>query len=423
MKLRTVTAAAVQNKTVLLRTDYNVPLEKSGDKWQVTDDRRIASSVETIRFLLDHNAKVIIVSHLGRPDGKVVADYSLQPTAEVLTNKYHIPCQLLADWDKTKVDTALQQLRTGQVVMLENIRFDKREQEGDKTLARELADLAEVFVHEAFSTAHRAHASTAMVSQFLPSYAGFSLQKEVKFLTDLLKNPQRPFVVVIGGAKIADKVEAVEALAKIADMVLIGGGIANDFFKAEGLEIYRSLTDELHSVEKEKTDYIEVAHRLLQAYKTEKVLKDGYIPLPKLLYPIDVVAAPSIEEKHKDKVKILDLSHNMQDQPEHVKLVYADIGPKTIRLYKEILSQASTVFWNGPMGVWENPLFESGTHKIACAIADSQALSVLGGGDTLAAIDAFGMSRDFSYLSTGGGAALELLGGRKLPGLIPLALE
>ncbi len=410
-------ASDIAHKTVLLRTDYNVPLKLKNDNWVVTDTRRIESSLATIRFLLDHQAKVIIVSHLGRPDGRVKAEFSLQPTADVLTDRFHIPVKLLAKWDKQTVTTELAQLKSGEVLMLENIRFDQREQVGDMSLAQELAELADVFVHEAFSTSHRNHASTAQITELMPSFAGFSLQKEVTYLTDLLKNPARPFVVLIGGAKIADKVEAIETLAQIADMVLIGGGIANDFFKAEGLEIYRSLTDELHSVETEKTDYIQVAKNLLTKYRTEKILKDGYIPLPKLLYPIDVVAAPDIKETNKAKIKILDLSHGMADQTEHTKLVYADIGPKTIRLYKEILQQANTIFWNGPMGVWENPLFASGTHKLACAIADNQAVNVVGGGDTLAAIDAFSLSQDFSYLSTGGGAALELLGGKSLPGL------
>ncbi len=423
MTLKLPRAADIAHKTVLLRTDYNVPLALKNDKWVVTDTRRIESSLETIRFLLDHHAQVIIVSHLGRPDGQVKPEFSLQPTADVLTKRFHIPCRLLDKKDKDSVQTGLKQLKSGEVLMLENIRFDKREQTGDPALARELAQLADVFVHEAFSTAHRAHASTALITDLIPSFAGFSLQKEVTYLTNLLKNPERPFVVLIGGAKIADKVEAVESLAKIADMVLIGGGIANDFFKAEGLEIYRSLTDELHSVDADKADYIQVAQNLLTKYRTEKVLKDGYIPLPKLLYPVDVVAAPDIKEKNKTQVKVLDLSSGMQDETEKTKLVYADIGPKTIRLYKEILQQANTIFWNGPMGVWENPLFANGTHKLACAIADNRGTSVVGGGDTLSAIDAFSLGRDFSYLSTGGGAALELLGGKVLPGLKKLIVK
>lgn len=409
-------------KTVLVRVDYNVPLVEKRGKRVVGEDRRIAQSINTIQFLRSAGAKVVLISHLGRPKSPSDQQLSLRPVAEHLNKKFHIACQFVPDCVGEAVRAHIAGMRVGDIVLLENLRFYPEEKQADQAFAQQLANLAEVYVTEAFSALHRKHASTYVVPQLLPSYAGLEVQNEIATLSKLLTDPQRPLVCVIGGAKIADKVQAVQELAKKADIVLIGGGIANNFFKAEGLEIYRSFTQETIPAELgEEANFTQVARKLLDEHRHERMLKDGYIPLPKILYPFDVVAAPSIEETQRSKTKTIDLSHDMADYEESEQLVYADIGPKTTRLYTELILQAGTVFWNGPMGVWENSLFSNGTHKIACAVADAQATTILGGGDTIAAIDHFGLANEYTHISTGGGASLEYLSGGELPGLAVLS--
>lgn len=416
--LKTPKVEDVANKTVLVRVDYNVPLENQRSKITVKDDKRIAQSVETIHFLLKAGAKVVLLSHLGRPKHANDSQLSLAPVAQHLQKKFHIACKFIPQTIGEEVETAVAQLQSGEILLLENLRFHSEEKAADIEFAKRLAKLGDLYINEAFSSLHRKHASTYALPQLLPSFAGFDLAREVATLNKLLTEPARPFICLIGGAKIADKVDAIKVLANKADAVLIGGGIANNFFKAEGLEIYRSFTQEANQMAAQNnTDFTQLAKELIAEHKHERLLKDGYIPLPKIIYPVDVVAAPSIEESEQKKTQVLDLSHDMLDRPEHEKLVYADIGPKTVRLYREILLQAETIFWNGPMGVWENPLFASGTHKLACAVADATATSVIGGGDTIAAIDHFGLSAAYSYISTGGGASLEFLSGAELPGL------
>jgi len=416
--LRTPKIADVANKTVLVRVDYNVPLESQHSTIVVKDDKRIAQSVETIHFLIKAGAKIVLLSHLGRPKSAGDTHLSLAPVAQHLQKKFHIPCTFIPETVGENVVAAIAQLQPGEAVLLENLRFQSEEKAADTTFAKQLASLGDVYINEAFSSLHRKHASTYVLPQLLPNFAGFDLAREVATLNKLLTEPRRPFICLIGGAKIADKVDAIKVLASKADAILIGGGIANNFFKAEGLEIYRSFTQESNLVTNDgKVDYSQMAGQLIAEHKHERVLKDGYIPLPKIIYPIDVVAAPSITETDRRKVQMLDLTHDMLDKPEHEKLVYADIGPKTIRLYRELLLQAETIFWNGPMGVWENELFADGTHKLACAVADAAATSVIGGGDTIGAIDHFGLGAAYSYISTGGGASLEFLSETELPGL------
>lgn len=414
---KTPTANDIEHKVVLVRVDYNVPLEEKAGELVVSEDRRILASLETISFLQKHDCKVVLLAHLGRPQGPADTKLSLKPIAAHLAGLLHTPCAFVPASSGPEVEAAVAQLPAGGVLLLENLRFDPREKQGSTEFAAQLAGLGEVYINEAFSTLHRNHTSTTFVPKLLPHFAGFGLVKELQALDRLLTQPAKPFVCVIGGAKISDKIEAIEQLANIADCILIGGGVANNFFKAEGLEIYRSFTQEASSVTDQEGNYADLAGKLLSAHKHEHMLKDGYIPLPKIIYPIDVIAAPSIETSNSHQTKEISLASGMADQEEHVKLVYADIGPKTTRLYREILSQAETIFWNGPMGVWENSLFASGTHKVACAIADADATSVLGGGDTLAAVDAFGLAGSYSYLSTGGGAGLEYLSDKPLPGL------
>lgn len=416
--LKTPKIANVANKTVLVRVDYNVPLESQHSTIVVKDDKRIAQSVETIHFLIKAGAKIVLLSHLGRPKSAGDTHLSLAPVAQHLQKKFHIPCTFIPETVGENVVATIAQLQPGEVVLLENLRFHSEEKAADTTFAKQLASLGDVYINEAFSSLHRKHASTYVLPQLLPNFAGFDLAREVATLNKLLTEPRRPFICLIGGAKIADKVDAIKVLASKADAILIGGGIANNFFKAEGLEIYRSFTQEAtQATTGVAADYTQLARELIAEHKHERLLKDGYIPLPKIIYPVDVIAAPTIEESDKNKVQILDLTHDMLDKPEHEKLVYADIGPKTVRLYREILLQAETIFWNGPMGVWENKLFADGTHKLACAVADAAATSVIGGGDTIAAIDHFGLGAAYSYISTGGGASLEFLSGTELPGL------
>lgn len=421
MKLNTLTATAVSNKTVIVRVDYNVPLDKETKPITVTNDLRIRESLKTVQFLLDHNAKIILIAHLGRPESAKDTQYSLLPVATALEKLLKHPVTLLSGEVGKQTKEIISKAPQKSVFMLENLRFYPEEKKNSDNFSKALASLAEVYVNEAFSASHRSHASIVGIPKYLPAFAGFSFTEEVKALSELMEKPKRPFVAVLGGAKISDKVGAMMNLAQLADIVLIGGAIANNFLKAEGFEIYRSFIEEKTNVKDGGTeDYTAVAAQLIANSKTERILKDGYIPLPKLIYPIDVIAAPSIDTTASSQLKELNLTHNMADSNEHTKLVYLDIGPKTTKLYSEIIAEAGTVFWNGPMGVWENPLFATGTKAVAKAITSSNAYSVLGGGDTIAAARHFNYVDKFKYVSAAGGAALEYLGGEVLPGLKPL---
>lgn len=422
MKLKLPKPADVRNKKVLLRVDYNVPLRKIGGassntEFEVVDDIRIKASLKTIQFLLENNARVIIISHLGRPKDSTDFKFSLKPVAEYLKNNLKTPI----NFSEEKITTIQPSVEPGQILLLENLRFYPGEKKNDPDFAKSLANLAEIYINDAFSVAHRSHASVVGVTKHLPSFAGFSLSEEVKQLSGLMENPKRPLAIVLGGAKISDKVGATKHLAQIADTILIGGAVANNFLKAEGLEIYRSfLEDKPVEISKEGTDYVQFAQKLIDDYKTEKVLKDNYIPLPKIIFPFDVVAAPTIDEKNQANLQFVDLTQNMKDQEEEEKLAYFDIGPNTTRLYKEIIKTAGTVFWNGPMGVWENPLFATGTEQVALAIAKNPNSTIVGGGDTIAAINHFGLEDHFKYISIAGGATLDFLSGEVLPGIKPL---
>lgn len=420
MHLKKVTYTAIQNKTVVVRVDYNVALNHDTPP-RIKEDRRMRDSLETLEFLITHNAKIVLLAHLGRPDGKHVEKYSLEPVAKHLEKLLKHPVLFIPQTTGKLVKDAIAAAPQGSVIMVENLRFHTEETDNDAHFAKELAALGDVYVNEAFSASHRSHASIVGITKYLPSYAGFSLEREAQNLAHLMDKPRKPFVVVLGGAKISDKVGALRHLTNLADIVLIGGAIANNFLKAEGFEIYRSFVEEAAKVKDGETeDYTKVASNLIAEHRTEKVLKDGYIPLPKIIYPIDVIAAPSLETTSEQQVQTIDLSHGMKDTDENNKLLYLDIGPNTRKLYKQIISKAGTVFWNGPMGVWENPLFATGSKTIAKAIVDSHAQTVLGGGDTIAAAHHFHYEYKFDYVSAAGGAALEFLSGITLPGLKPL---
>lgn len=417
MRLRLPTPADVHGKVVLVRVDFNVPLRHRRRGWQVASDKRLRSSLRTIHFLLKNDAKVVLISHLGRPKSAKDLQYSLRPISEYLRANYRLPISFCPTTSDEHARTAVKAMTAGSIVLLENLRFHQGEKANEVGFAKKLASLANIYINEAFSASHRAHASIVGVTKFLPSFAGFTLSEEVSNLSKLIEHPKQPFVVVIGGAKISDKVGMLAHLSSLADLVLIGGACANTFLKAEGFEIYRSRVEEFDA--EGGIDYVRVARKLMNEYKTEKVLHAGY-PLPKLIYPIDVIAAPSLETAVRSKTKIIDLTSGMADREEQEKWLYLDIGPNTRKLYAALLREAGSIFWNGPMGVWENPLFATGTRVVARAIVHSSAYSVLGGGDTIAAAHHTHTENHFSYVSAAGGAALEFLSGTLLPGLRPL---
>jgi 3-phosphoglycerate kinase len=418
MKLKTPLVKDIANKTVLVRVDYNVPLVEKAGQLVVKDDRRVRASLETLKFLCEHGAKVICISHLGRPTSAREAKLSLKPVADHLREISDLSVTFVSDCVGPDVAAAVDSMAPGTVLVLENLRYYPGEKENNKHFAKQLAAPAQVFVNDAFSACHRAHASTEGVTHFLPSFAGCGLEAEIKGLTKVIEKPARPFVVIIGGAKISDKVEAVVNLAHLADVVLLGGGVANNFLKAEGLEIHKSyLQDAPADLKKKGINYVNVAAGLLAEAKLEKIWLDGHIPLPKILYPLDVVAARSPES---EKTEVIDLTSDAADTPRDKALMYLDIGPKTIQLYEDIICAAKTVFWNGPLGYSEKTPFAAGTRKIAQAITQSDATSIVGGGDTVNAVDHLGLEAKFDYISTAGGAALEFLAGKKLPGLEPL---
>ncbi len=430
MTLKLPTSHAVHHKTVLVRVDFNVPLDKTVNPPKIKDASRIEVALKTIRFLIENEAKVILMSHLGRPKvektdeaGKSISDpeLSMETVAAYLGKEYKLPVSFVPACTGPEVRAAVGALEFGQVLVLENLRFYAGEKKNDPAFSQGLASLAEVYIDEAFSNVHRAHASMVGVPGFLPSLAGFRLAEEVTNLHQLIHKPKRPFVIVVGGAKISDKVGALTNLSKIADAVLVGGGVANNFLKADGIETHKSyLQDAPADLAKEKINYVQVADDIIESHRTERLLKDGYIPLPKIIYPTDAIAAASLTA---EKTQVIDLTHDVADTDHDKKLMYLDIGPNTIRLYKELILQAGTIFWNGPMGVYEQDRFGTGTAEIAKAISRSSAMTVLGGGDTIGAIHKFGLSDRYDYVSAAGSAALEYLSGNELPGLTALGIR
>ncbi|NCN06526.1 MAG: phosphoglycerate kinase [Candidatus Pacebacteria bacterium] len=419
MTLKVITPEQVRNKTVLLKVDYNVPLKKIGEKIVVAEDTRIQITVPTIQMLLKNNCKVIIVSHAGRPKGKVDENLRLKPMAEHLEHllgQAVISCKALTG---EMAKQAVSRLQKREVLILENTRFDPRESKNDNSLAQELASFADIFVNESFSTTHRKHASVAGVAQLLPAFAGPAMEQEYHVLQKLLQNPKHPFVSIVGGAKISGKIEAIRNLTKISDVVLVGGGVANNFIKAQGIDICNSYLEDCAPTEKSTNgaNFVEVALDLMNTNKIEKMLLNGYIPLPKIIYPSDVIAATAMNNPKSKRVVSLT---SETEEGLSKDLMFLDIGPKTQRLYRDIILQAHTVFWNGPMGVFEQTGFAEGTHAVASAVAKTSAVTTIGGGDTINAVQHFSLQGRFDNVSASGGAALEFLTGKKLPGLEPL---
>jgi phosphoglycerate kinase len=389
MTKRSIRDLDVQNKRVLLRVDYNVPMSKDG---AITDDKRILETLPTIRYLLDKNAIIILVTHMGRPDGKIVESLRLDKIAQRLSALLGKPVNKLNSVVGPDVTEAVANAKPGDIIMLENVRFLKEEKNGSEELAKKLAALADVYVDDAFATAHRPDTSVAGVPQFLPSAAGFLLEKEIDVLETVTTSAKKPFIAILGGAKVSDKIGLIKNLLTKTDAILIGGGMAFTFLKAMGYAIGFSLVEE---------DYLKVADEIIKAAKTKGV---------RLLLPVDVIVTNEI--KAGSSHHIVDIEDIPADQ------IGVDIGPKTVQAFAAEIAKANTIIWNGPMGVIEIAEFAEGTKSLARIIAArSGALTVAGGGETASVIDALNLQNDFKHVSTGGGAFLEYLEGKQLPGI------
>ncbi|MFQ5857056.1 MAG: phosphoglycerate kinase [Anaerolineae bacterium] len=394
MAKKTIRDIDVNGKRVLVRVDFNVPL----DAGKVADDTRIRAALPTIRYLLDHNAKVVLMSHLGRPKGEVRDNLKMDPVAEQLATRLRQPVKKLDQTVGPEVETAVGKMAPGDVVLLENTRFSLGETKNDPDLSRQLAALADVFVNDAFGSAHRAHASTVGVAEHVPTVAGFLMERELKMLGETLNNPKEPFAAVIGGAKISDKIGVLKRLLEKAEYVLIGGGMANTFLKAQGIDVQDSLVeDEAVGAAKEILDREAQRH-------TKREEKE-----PQLFLPVDVVVADRFAADAESRVVPVD------QVPKGWRIM--DIGSETCQHFRMPLARSKTIFWNGPMGVFEFDRFARGTRVIAEILAGLPAVTVVGGGDSAAAVAEMGLAKRMTHVSTGGGASLEFVEGRELPGV------
>ena len=389
MDKKTIRDINVTGKKVLVRCDFNVPQNK--ETGEITDNRRIKAALPTIIYLLDNNAKVILCSHLGRPKGEFNQKFSLKPVAEELSRLLKKEVKLAKDVIGEDAKKLVDNIKEGEIVLLENVRFHKEEEENDPDFSKALASFAQIYVNDAFGTSHRAHSSTAGVASFLPAVAGFLIEKEIEFLGSSLEKPKRPFVAILGGAKVSDKIGVIENLIDKVDTLIIGGGMAYTFFKAQGFSIGTSLCEE---------DKLDLAKSILEKAKEKKV---------ELLLPIDNKVA---KEFAADSEYIEVPSNEIPDG-----YMGLDIGKKTIEKFNEILKNAKTVVWNGPLGVFEFDRFAEGTNAIAKILANIDATTIIGGGDSAAAIEKQGLADKMTHISTGGGASLEFLEGKVLPGI------
>jgi phosphoglycerate kinase len=393
MNKKTVRDIDFKNKRVLVRVDFNVPLKDGADgRRTVTDDTRIRASLPTIKYLKDGGAAVILCSHLGRPKGGPDPKYSLAPAAARLAELLGAPVPLVPDCVGTVAENRVAEMKPGQVVLLENVRFHPEEEKNDPAFAQQMSVLADLYVNDAFGSAHRAHASTEGVAKHLPAVAGFLMEKEIEYLGQAVNNPKHPYVAILGGAKISDKIGVIENLLSKADRVLIGGGMANTFFKAQGIAVGDSLVEDAS---------LDTAKSLLA--------KAG----DKIMLPVDAVLGDKFEAGAQLK------TINVKDGvPAGWRIL--DIGPQTVVAFSQALKGAALVVWNGPMGVFEFPAFAAGTNAVARLVAESGATTVIGGGESVAAVEQAGLAGKMSHISTGGGASLEMLEGKLLPGLAAL---
>ncbi|AYO31244.1 phosphoglycerate kinase [Biomaibacter acetigenes] len=391
MNKKTLEDFDVNGKKVLVRVDFNVPMDEQG---HITDDTRIRAALPTIKYLSEHGAKVILASHLGRPKGKVNMKYSLGPVAKRLSELMGKDVTMAEDCIGEPAEKAVAAAKPGDVVLLENVRFYAEEEKNDREFAKKLASLAELYINDAFGTAHRAHASTAGVAEFLPAGAGYLMKKEIEVMGKALENPERPFVAILGGAKVGDKIGVIQNLLTKVDSLLIGGGMAYTFLKSMGYEIGKSLLEQ---------DKIELAEDLLKQAKERGV---------NLLLPDDVVVTTELKEGVP--FSTVPISEIPED------LMGVDIGQKTREKFAKVIKDAKTVVWNGPMGVFEIREFAQGTLAVARAMAESGAVTIIGGGDSAAAVEQLGFADAMTHISTGGGASLEFLEGKELPGVAVL---
>jgi len=392
MEKKSIKDINVNGKKVFIRVDYNVPMDKAGN---ITEDTRIRATLPTLKYLLDQNAAIIIASHLGRPKGAVVPEFSLAPVAKRLSILLGKEILVAADCIGPETQALAKDLKPGQILMLENLRYHKAEEKNDPEFAKQLARLADIVVNDAFGVSHRAHASVEGITKYLPAVAGLLMEKEIIFVGQTVANPVHPFVAIIGGAKVSDKIGVIENLLKKVDTLIIGGGMANTFLAAQGYNIGKSLLE---------ADKVDLAKSLIGIAKERGV---------HLLLPTDVVIADKFAADAQHKVVAVKAIES--------EWMVLDIGPDTAKTYAASLADAKTVVWNGPMGVFEMDAFAHGTQTVAKAVAASSATSIVGGGDSIAALEKTGLSDQITHISTGGGASLEFLEGKVLPGIAALA--
>jgi phosphoglycerate kinase len=385
---KTIKDVDVAGKRVLVRVDFNVPLTESA----VADDTRVRAALPTIRYLIDHGARVVLMSHLGRPKGEPDPQYSLRPVRRTLARLLGRNVVFVDETVGPDATEAVERMVDGEVLMLENVRFNAGEKTNDPAFARELAKLGDIFVNDAFGAAHRAHASTAGVAEFLPAYAGLLLAREVETLTTMLSNPERPFVAILGGSKVSEKLGVIDKLLDCVDVLIVGGGMAFTFLVAKGLEVGTSILER---------EWVEPSKALMA-----KAVANGV----DLMLPVDFVVADAFAEDAETKIV------GREEIP--ADMMGLDIGPTSVELFKGAISDAKTIFWNGPMGVFEMKPYEAGTREVAVAVArNNRAVSVIGGGDSVAALRKFGLEERVTFVSTGGGASMKLLEGAPLPGV------
>jgi len=384
---KTVKDIDLKNKRVLMRVDFNVPMADG----KVTDDKRIRAALPTIQYVLDQNASLILMSHLGRPKSASDSQFSLRAASEVLSTLLARPVQMAPDCVGAEVEKMANELQPGEVLMLENTRFHPEEEKNDLGFAKQLASLGEVFVNDAFGSAHRAHASTEGVARFLPAVSGFLMEQELEYLGRAVANPEHPYIAILGGAKISDKILVVETLLAQCDKLIIGGGMANTFLAAQGLNMQDSLVEE---------SSLETAQAIMAK------------SADKLILPVDAIIADKFAEDANSQVVDVDKI------PAGWRML--DVGPKTVSVYQAALSGARLVVWNGPVGVFEMPKFAEGTFALARMLAESKAVTVIGGGDSASAVKKAGVAKQMTHVSTGGGASLEFLEGKELPGVAAL---